>query len=41
MEIIQSDGSVTARVVTIKNFERLYDLAHEYHAWIYSSDGSS
>lgn len=38
MEIIQSDGGVTARVVTIKNFERLYDLAHEYHEWTYSPD---
>ena len=38
MEIIQSDGSVTARVVTIKNFERLYDLMLEYHAWIHSPD---
>ena len=38
MEMIQSDGSVTARVVTIKNFERLYDLAHEYHTWIHSPE---
>ena len=38
MEMIQPDGSVTARVVTIKNFERLYDLAHEYHTWIHSPE---
>jgi hypothetical protein len=27
------DGTVTQRAVTAKNFEGLYDLAHEYHLW--------
>ena len=27
------DGTVIQRAVTAKNFEGLYDLAHEYHLW--------
>src|SRR5216110_2578778 len=29
----QPDGSVRPKLVTIKDFERLYDLAHEYLQW--------
>ncbi len=28
------DGSVTSRVVVVKDFSRLYALAHEYHEWL-------
>ncbi len=35
------DGTVTQRAVTAKNFEGLYDLAHEYHLWIESPLGHS
>src|SRR6266704_4079069 len=36
--IHQQDGSTSIRIVTVKDFERLYDLAHEYHLWTTSPD---
>ncbi|GCE32208.1 hypothetical protein KDA_76920 [Dictyobacter alpinus] len=31
--ITTADGTQRMQLVTVKNFERLYDLAHEFHQW--------
>ncbi|GHO88223.1 hypothetical protein [Dictyobacter formicarum] len=31
--IVTADGIPRMQLVTLKNFERLYDLAHEFHLW--------
>jgi hypothetical protein len=35
----QDDGSVRVETVAVKDFEALYDLAHEYHQWCQDDPG--